>query len=134
MATRGDIIDPRSPRSGGAAQEGWPSRGRRGPTGADVAMSLRHVGFIEVFTILCFWTGSDLARGDDAPPLPDDGRIVFVGDSITQAGHYVVDVELFLLTRFPGRAFEVINHGISSETISGTSEPDHDPRRPDAHE
>jgi lysophospholipase L1-like esterase len=60
-------------------------------------------------------------------------RVVFFGDSITQAGGYLVDLEAFLLTRFPDKTFVVFNHGRSSETISGTSEPDHQPRRPDAH-
>ena len=65
---------------------------------------------------------------------PEGGeRIVFFGDSITQAGGYIADVEVFLLTRFPGKTFTIFNHGISSETISGTSEADHHPRRPDAH-
>lgn len=60
-------------------------------------------------------------------------RIVFFGDSITQSGQYVEYIEAFLLTRFPGQKFEIINRGISSETLSGTSEIDHDPPRPDAH-
>jgi len=61
-------------------------------------------------------------------------RIVFFGDSITQSGQYVEYIEAFLLTRFPEKRFEIINRGISSETLSGTSEIDHDPPRPDAHE
>lgn len=60
--------------------------------------------------------------------------IVFFGDSITQNGGYVNYFEAFLLTRFPEKKFRILNRGISSETISGTSEPDHDPRRPWAHE
>ncbi|MBI1322942.1 hypothetical protein GC170_07125 [bacterium] len=61
-------------------------------------------------------------------------RIVFFGDSITQGGAYVAHLETLLRLRFPASAIEIHNHGISSETISGTSEPDHDPRRPWAHE
>jgi lysophospholipase L1-like esterase len=60
-------------------------------------------------------------------------RIVFFGDSITQSGRYVEYIEVFLLTRFPEETFEIINRGISSETLSGTSEIDHNPPRPDAH-
>ena len=67
--------------------------------------------------------------------IPEDGdRVIFFGDSITQAGDYVLYVEAYLLTRFPDRRIDIINHGISSETISGLSEPDHVPRRPDAHD
>lgn len=73
------------------------------------------------------------ARADGPFYLQGGETVVFLGDSITQAGRYVVDVEAFLLTRFPDKPFTIINHGISSETVSGTSEPDHDPRRPDAH-
>jgi len=56
--------------------------------------------------------------------------VIFFGDSITQNGGYVNYFEAYLLTRFPDETFRIINHGISSETISGTSEEDHDPRRP----
>jgi len=60
--------------------------------------------------------------------------ILFFGDSITQGGAYVEDVEAFLITRFPDKAFHIVNAGISSETISGTNEPEHTPRRPWAHD
>ncbi|MFM7315370.1 MAG: SGNH/GDSL hydrolase family protein [bacterium] len=61
-------------------------------------------------------------------------RIVFLGDSITQGGSYVAYLETLLRLRFPAQYLEIHNHGISSETISGTSELDHNPRRPWAHE
>ncbi len=64
-------------------------------------------------------------------------RIVFLGDSITHAGHYVDDFEAYLLTRFPDRTFEVINLGLPSETVSGLSEEGHAGGkfpRPDLHE
>jgi len=41
-------------------------------------------------------------------------RIVFLGDSITQAGDYVTDVECWLLAQ--GQHVEVLNLGLSSET------------------
>lgn len=61
-------------------------------------------------------------------------RIVFLGDSITQGGSYVAYLETLIRLRHPKAHIEIHNHGISSETISGTSEPDHNPRRPWAHE
>lgn len=82
-----------------------------------------------------------LCMNPAVPAAPDDGfylkggeTIVFFGDSITEAGTYVEYIETFLLTRFPDKRFRIVNRGISSETISGTSEPDHDPRRPCAHD
>ncbi|MEI9893120.1 MAG: GDSL-type esterase/lipase family protein [Chthoniobacter sp.] len=79
-----------------------------------------------------------------APPLPaaDDflpgvQRIVFLGDSITHGGGYVEDFELYLFARYPARKFEVIDIGLSSETVSGLSEEGHAGGkfpRPDLHE
>jgi len=61
-------------------------------------------------------------------------RVLFLGDSNTQAGGYVHYVDAFLSTRFPDRKFELINLGLASETVSGLSEPDHPFPRPDVHE
>lgn len=74
------------------------------------------------------------AVADDAFFLRDGQRVLFLGDSITNDGGYVRDVDAFLTTRFPGQRFELINLGLSSETISGLSEPDHPYPRPVVHE
>src|SRR4030095_2911194 len=60
--------------------------------------------------------------------------IVFLGDSITQGGLYVEYIEAYLATRFPEKRFRVVYAGLSSETVSGTSEPDHSPPRPCVHD
>lgn len=85
-------------------------------------------------TLLIVVALAPLARADDAFRLKEGASVVFFGDSITQSGQYITYFEAYLLTRFPEKSFRIINHGISSETISGTSEPDHEPRRPWAHE
>jgi len=69
--------------------------------------------------------------------LPGVKRIVFLGDSITYAGHYVDQVEAFLAVQHPERDFTVIDCGLPSETVSGLSEPGHAGGkfpRPDLHE
>jgi lysophospholipase L1-like esterase len=69
--------------------------------------------------------------------LPGVKRIVFLGDSITHGGGYVEDFELYLFARHPERKFEVIDIGLSSETVSGLSEEGHAGGkfpRPDLHE
>lgn len=75
---------------------------------------------------------SRIATADDFY-LKDGERILFLGDSITYAGDYVTYVDAFLFTRFPEKQFTVINRGIPSETVAGTSEPSHVPPRPDMH-
>lgn len=69
--------------------------------------------------------------------LPKLTRIVVLGDSITYAGEYVDQFELFLRAAHPERKFEVLDLGLPSETVSGLSEEGHAGGkfpRPDLHE
>jgi len=52
-------------------------------------------------------------------------RIVFLGDSITYAGHYVAFFDAWLLTQPLENPPIVINVGLPSETVSGLSEDGH---------
>ena len=52
-------------------------------------------------------------------------RIVFLGDSITYAGHYVALFDAWLLTQKLDSPPIVINVGLPSETVSGLSEEGH---------
>lgn len=60
-------------------------------------------------------------------------RILFLGDSNTYADGYIIYLDAFLFTRFPTQEFELINRGMPSETVAGTSEASHIPPRPDLH-
>jgi len=62
------------------------------------------------------------------------GRILFLGDSITEDGRYVSIVEYELFRRFPTKNIDVISIGLSSETVSGLTEPGHPYPRPNVHE
>jgi len=69
--------------------------------------------------------------------LPGVKRVLFLGDSITYAGHYTELFDAFLFTQFPDRHIEVIDCGLPSETCSGLSEAGHAGGkfpRPDIHE
>ncbi len=52
-------------------------------------------------------------------------RIVFLGDSITQAGQYVSFTDYYLERLFPETDFDVYGLGLASETLSGLSEKGH---------
>ena len=52
-------------------------------------------------------------------------HIVFLGNSITYAGSYVNYVEAYWKLKHPDMKAEFINLGLSSETVSGLSEPNH---------
>lgn len=62
-----------------------------------------------------FWTATALIAMA-AAPLEGIQRIVFLGDSITQAGDYVTDVECWLISQ--GHRIEVLDIGLSSETAT----------------
>ncbi len=61
-------------------------------------------------------------------------RILFLGDSITHNGQYVAWIELQLRLQGANPMPEVICLGLSSETCSGLSEPDHPFPRPNVHD
>lgn len=60
----------------------------------------------------------------DAHPLSGK-RVVFLGDSITQAGGYVGLVTYYLEKLHPDKNFDVLGLGLASETLSGLSEDGH---------
>jgi|GEM_PF-479414 len=71
----------------------------------------------------------------EASRVPFAGkRVLWLGDSITQNGAYVTDVEYTLERRFPKEKFDIVSIGLASETVSGLSEKDHPFPRPWAHE
>ncbi|MNO12798.1 Alpha/beta hydrolase family protein [compost metagenome] len=70
----------------------------------------------------------------DLLALPLRKRIVFFGDSITENGTYIRNLEAFFLKHLPEHRLEWINLGVSSETAAGTSEADHPFPRPCVHE
>ncbi|WP_127575366.1 alpha/beta fold hydrolase [Paenibacillus barengoltzii] len=70
----------------------------------------------------------------DLLAIPRSERIVFFGDSITENGTYIRNLEAFFLKHLPEHRLEWINLGVSSETVAGTSEKDHPFPRPCVHE
>lgn len=73
--------------------------------------------------------------GAEPIEVPLQGRVLFLGDSITHAGHYISGIEAVL--RHEGvdpDSFELINLGLSSEGVTGLSEPVHPFPRPNVHE
>ncbi len=77
--------------------------------------------------VLALLTGAALggpvvAQGVDAVA---GKRVVFLGDSNTQAGGYVSFATYFLEKLHPDKTFDVIGLGLASETLSGLSEDGH---------
>ncbi len=69
--------------------------------------------------------GAMALQGATAGEVPQVGRIVFLGDSITHAGGYVQRLETAMRLQMPQRQVEFLNLGLPSETVSGLSEPGH---------
>ena len=69
-----------------------------------------------------------------APLLKSGDRVLFLGDSNTHDGRYLAALDLIIRCRMPDEPVEIINLGLASETLSGTSEKHHPWPRPDVHE
>lgn len=54
--------------------------------------------------------------GQTLKKFQKDSRIVFVGNSITEAGYYESYIWLYYMTRFPDQRIEVINGGVGGNT------------------
>jgi lysophospholipase L1-like esterase len=69
--------------------------------------------------LLCL-AGPALAAESPAPfALRDGDRVVFYGDSITQAGGYGDLVEAYVVTRFPSWQVSFENAGVGGDTVRG---------------
>ena len=73
-------------------------------------------------------------QGAEAPFPAQARKILFLGDSITNTGHYISIIETRLRMTGTVTLPEMINLGLPSETACGLSEPDHPFPRPDVHE
>lgn len=91
-----------------------------------VAYLCLSVGFVAL-------SGTSLQSAEAQFPVTAK-RILFLGDSITHAGHYIALIETQLRMAGNGALPEMINLGLPSETACGLSEPDHPFPRPDVHE
>lgn len=91
-----------------------------------------------IFSFLSFVLLSVASMASASEKLLEGKKtILILGDSITQAGDYVIDFDAWLVKKYPDRRFTVINAGVGSETISGLSEDNHAGGRfprPDLHE
>jgi len=94
--------------------------------------STRSFAIVVCILFSCSLAGAGLAAAE--PLIKPGDRVLFLGDSITHAGHYVSIVEATLRAAHPGTIPDLINLGLPSETCSGLSEPDHPWPRPDVHE
>ncbi|MEY2877739.1 MAG: hypothetical protein RLZZ15_119 [Verrucomicrobiota bacterium] len=104
-----------------------------------MSSSLRRSAFVLVFLfVVAAPLRSAAAPASALAQLPADARrVLFLGDSITHGGGYVVAVETYFLTRRAARTVEFINCGLGSETVSGLTEDGHAGGkfpRPDLHE
>ncbi len=66
--------------------------------------------------------------------LKDGQRVLFIGDSITQDGTYIDYIETFLAAKYPDKNINILDLGLSSETVCGLTEPGHPYPRPNVHE
>jgi lysophospholipase L1-like esterase len=79
--------------------------------------------------VLCLLLTGSVAAHAAAPALANN-RVLWLGDSITQAGDYVTFVQYFLDKKYPADKFDFISIGLASETTSCLTEKTHPFLRP----
>jgi lysophospholipase L1-like esterase len=72
------------------------------------------------------------------PPVPfalqPNDTVLFLGDSNTAAGGFIVHLDATLRASRPNDRFTLVNLGLASETCTGLTEKDHPFPRPDIHD
>lgn len=84
-----------------------------------------------LFIVVAFAVSTAGLHATTAKDL-DGRRVLLLGDSITQNGQYVTFLEYYLHRLAPGGSYDLVSIGLSSETVSGLSEPGLRHPRPNA--
>ena len=66
--------------------------------------------------------------------LPMAGKILFLGDSITDNGKYISYIQSYLLMHQPESRIQIYNLGLTCETVCGLTEPGHPFPRPNVQD
>src|ERR1700752_5180464 len=65
--------------------------------------------------ILCVVLAYSTSQAQTIAPFKNGDRVVFVGNSITDGGHYHSYIWLYYMTRFPDMQLRVFNAGIGGD-------------------
>ncbi len=74
----------------------------------------RSILFVICFSLLLL----DFSFAQSVKPFKKGDRVVFLGNSITDSGHYHSYIWLFYMTRFPNMPITVINAGVGGDTAA----------------
>lgn len=67
--------------------------------------------------ILVLALGANRLSAQQIAPFQDNDRVVFLGNSITDGGHYHSYIWLYYMTRFPAMNLTVLNAGIGGDRV-----------------
>lgn len=69
----------------------------------------------KIFLLFCIATTSLYLKAQTIAPFKTGDRVVFIGNSITDGGHYHSYIWLYYMTHFPNTRFMVYNAGIGGD-------------------
>lgn len=75
--------------------------------------------------LLCLLFAGTNLKAQPYKIVSNTERILFIGNSITYKGDYISYIEAYLTLKYPDLDIDFMNLGLSSETVSGLSEPNH---------
>jgi lysophospholipase L1-like esterase len=67
------------------------------------------------FLVMVLLIAGGSARGQQVSPFKDGDRIIFMGNSITDGGHYHSYIWLYYMTHFPNMRINILNAGIGGD-------------------
>lgn len=70
-----------------------------------------------VSLLLTVLSGSTQIKAQSLSPFKHGERVVFMGNSITEAGFYESNIWLYYMTRFPEREISIFNGGIGGDVV-----------------
>lgn len=76
-------------------------------------MFIRNFTFGLMLSIL----GSTQIKAQSLQPFVEGDQVVFMGNSITEAGYYGSNIWLYYMTRFPERRVSILNAGIGGDVV-----------------
>ena len=74
------------------------------------------IAWLQLFVAFFFLQGT-VTQAQEIKPFVNNDRVVFLGNSITDGGHYHSFIWLYYMTRFPAMNLSVFNAGIGGDRV-----------------
>ena len=71
-----------------------------------------------ILSLVLLFSVNTFIEAQQISPFKENDRVVFLGNSITDGGHYHSYIWLYYMTRFPNMGLTILNAGIGGDTAA----------------